>query len=284
MGRGDTLGFVRTGLPPASWAAERPSLTPSGPLTAKWRCLTVVEGSECRDRRRGGAHLLLLRRSRPVALWPGAVVGSEQYPNDRAPARSIVVEADAGAADRAGPAALGNAALGPGPVKTYASGGRQREYGCAGAEAQPPQDLPESRFQTDALPTRSLTRSGPHETKDVVVGVFQALQVGLYLARGPGLKNSSVWVRWADFAEPLSFGVCGGSGSIWCNRHYRSKAPRNSAPPSTWMAASGSRYAASSDKGASVNRAPAASTPSFPSAFLVADTGLAGSSSLRTRG
>ena len=38
------------------------------------------------------------------------------------------------------------------------------------------------------------------------------------------------------------------------------------------------------DKGASVNRAPAACTPSFSSAFLVADTGLTRSSSLRTRG
>ena len=87
-------------------------MTPSGPLTAKWRCLTVVEGSECRDRRRGGAHLLLLPRTRPVALWPGAVVGSEQRPSDRAPARSIAVEADAGAADRAGPVALRNGAFG----------------------------------------------------------------------------------------------------------------------------------------------------------------------------
>ena len=50
--------------------------------------------------------LLLLPRSRPVALWPGAVVGSGQHPNDRSRARSIAVEADAGAADRAGPAAL----------------------------------------------------------------------------------------------------------------------------------------------------------------------------------
>ena len=44
------------GLEGAQGAAERPTVTPSGPLTARWRCLTVVEGSECRDRRRGGAH------------------------------------------------------------------------------------------------------------------------------------------------------------------------------------------------------------------------------------
>ncbi len=48
--------------------------------------------------------LPLLPRNRPVALWPGAVVGSEQRPNDRSRARSIAVEADAGSADRKGPA------------------------------------------------------------------------------------------------------------------------------------------------------------------------------------
>ena len=37
--------------------------------------------------------LLLLPRTRPVALWPGAVVGSEQRPNDRLRARSIAAPA-----------------------------------------------------------------------------------------------------------------------------------------------------------------------------------------------
>ena len=36
-------------------AAERATVTPSGPLTARRRCLPVVEGSECRDHRRDGA-------------------------------------------------------------------------------------------------------------------------------------------------------------------------------------------------------------------------------------
>ena len=52
--------------------------------------------------------------------------------------------------------------------------------------------------------------------------------------------------------------------------------------PGTASKRAGGRPA--SGKGASVNRAPAASTPSFSSAFLVADTGLTRSSSLRTRG
>ena len=96
------------GLEGAQRAAERPALTPSGPLTAKWRCLTVVKGPNAEIADAAVLILLLLPRSRPVALWPGAVVGSEQRPNDRAPARSIAVEADAGAAERAGPAALRN--------------------------------------------------------------------------------------------------------------------------------------------------------------------------------
>ena len=44
-----------------------------------------------------------------MALWQAAEVGSEQQPTDRTRARSIAIEADAGAADRAGPAALRDA-------------------------------------------------------------------------------------------------------------------------------------------------------------------------------
>ena len=51
---------VHLGVGRPSGAAERPTLTPSGPLTARRRCQTAVEGSECRDRRRDGAQLPLL--------------------------------------------------------------------------------------------------------------------------------------------------------------------------------------------------------------------------------
>ena len=47
--------WVHLGVGRPSGAAERPTLTPSGPLTAGRRCQTAVEGSECRHRQRDDA-------------------------------------------------------------------------------------------------------------------------------------------------------------------------------------------------------------------------------------
>ena len=86
----------------------RPTLTPSGRLTAGRRCLTAVEGSECRDRRRCGAHAAAAGANSTGG--PAGGCGSRLGAATRRPhaGPSIASRQDAGVADRAEPAALGN--------------------------------------------------------------------------------------------------------------------------------------------------------------------------------
>jgi hypothetical protein len=86
----------------------RPTLTPNGRLTARRWCLTAVEGSECRDRRRCGAHAAAAGAN--LTGGPAGSCGSRRGAATRRPhaGPSIASRQDAGVADRAEPAALGN--------------------------------------------------------------------------------------------------------------------------------------------------------------------------------
>ena len=71
--RGYLVEYTR-GFGMRSGAAERPTVTLSCPLTARRRCLTVVEGSECRNHRRHGAYAAAVA----VNSTGGAAAGSDR--------------------------------------------------------------------------------------------------------------------------------------------------------------------------------------------------------------